>query len=94
MKLNLLNALIAAAVLFVMAAFLMGMQLGLDGTKLVVRGAAEVRWMWIGIGCALVFVFQLLRPLLQQGLSKVSGRLGCCRVLTAPRRDRNCWRRC
>ncbi|MFY3758034.1 DUF3382 domain-containing protein, partial [Escherichia coli] len=36
MKLNLLNALIAAAVLFVMAAFLMGMQLGLDGTKLVV----------------------------------------------------------
>ncbi|AML56074.1 high-affinity branched-chain amino acid ABC transporter permease LivM [Serratia rubidaea] len=73
MKLNLLNALIAAAVLFVMAAFLMGMQLGLDGTKLVVRGAAEVRWMWIGIGCALVFVFQLLRPLLQQGLSKVSG---------------------
>ena len=73
MKLNLLNALIATAVLFVMASFLMGMQLSLDGTKLVVHGAAEVRWMWIGIGCVIVFVFQLLRPLLQQGLKKVSG---------------------
>ncbi|MBH2918196.1 high-affinity branched-chain amino acid ABC transporter permease LivM [Serratia marcescens] len=73
MKLNLLNALIATAVLFVMASFLMGMQLSLDGTKLVVHGAAEVRWMWIGIGCVIVFFFQLLRPLLQQGLKKVSG---------------------
>lgn len=73
MKLNLLNALIATAVLFVMVSFLMGMQLSLDGTKLVVHGAAEVRWMWIGIGCVIVFFFQLLRPLLQQGLKKVSG---------------------
>jgi branched-chain amino acid transport system permease protein len=73
MKLNLLNALIATAVLFVMASFLMGMQLSLDGTKLVVHGAAEVRWMWIGIGCVIVFFFQLLRPLLQQGLKKASG---------------------
>ncbi|CAM4258564.1 high-affinity branched-chain amino acid ABC transporter permease LivM [Serratia nematodiphila] len=73
MKLNLLNALIATAVLFVMASFLMGMQLSLDGTKLVVHGAAEVRWMWIGIGCVSVFFFQLLRPLLLQGLKKVSG---------------------
>ncbi|HEI9850871.1 TPA: high-affinity branched-chain amino acid ABC transporter permease LivM [Serratia marcescens] len=73
MKLNLLNALFATAVLFVMASFLMGMQLSLDGTKLVVHGAAEVRWMWIGIGCVIVFFFQLLRPLLQQGLKKVSG---------------------
>ncbi|MEL5450027.1 high-affinity branched-chain amino acid ABC transporter permease LivM [Serratia bockelmannii] len=73
MKLNLLNALIATAVLFVMASFLMGMQLSLDGTKLVVHGAAEVRWMWIGIGCVIVFFFQLLRPLLPQGLKKVSG---------------------
>ncbi|CAI0938088.1 high-affinity branched-chain amino acid ABC transporter permease LivM [Serratia entomophila] len=73
MKLNLLNALIATAVLFVMASFLMGMQLSLDGTKLVVHGAAEVRWMWIGIGCVIVFFFQLLRPLMQQGLKKISG---------------------
>ncbi|CAI1140810.1 leucine/isoleucine/valine transporter permease subunit [Serratia quinivorans] len=73
MKLNLLNALIATLVLFVMASFLMGMQLSLDGTKLVVHGAAEVRWMWIGIGCVIVFFFQLLRPLMQQGLKKISG---------------------
>jgi branched-chain amino acid transport system permease protein len=73
MKLNLLNALIASVVLFVMASFLMGMQLSLDGTKLVVHGAAEVRWMWIGIGCVIVFFFQLLRPLMQQWLKKLSG---------------------
>jgi branched-chain amino acid transport system permease protein len=73
MKLNLLNAFIATLVLFVMASFLMGMQLSLDGTKLVVHGAAEVRWMWIGIGCVIVFFFQLLRPLMQQGLKKISG---------------------
>lgn len=73
MKLNLLNALIASVVLFVMASFLMGMQLSLDGTKLVVHGASEVRWMWIGIGCVIVFFFQLLRPLMQQGLKKLSG---------------------
>ena len=73
MKLNLLNALIATLVLFVMASFLMGMQLSLDGTKLVVHGAAEVRWMWIGIGFVIVFFFQLLRPLMQHGLKKISG---------------------
>ncbi|MFZ1874533.1 high-affinity branched-chain amino acid ABC transporter permease LivM [Serratia sp. D1N4] len=73
MKLDLLNAIIATVVLFIMASFLMGMQLSLDGTKLVVHGAAEVRWMWIGIGCVVVFFFQLLRPLMQQGLKKVSG---------------------
>ena len=73
MKLDLLNACIATVVLFIMASFLMGMQLSLDGTKLVVHGAAEVRWMWIGIGCVVVFFFQLLRPLMQQGLKKVSG---------------------
>ncbi|ATA19712.1 L-leucine ABC transporter membrane protein /L-isoleucine ABC transporter membrane protein /L-valine ABC transporter membrane protein [Gibbsiella quercinecans] len=73
MKLNLLGAIFATVVLFVMASFLMGMQLSLDGTKLVVHGAAEVRWMWIGIACVVVFFFQLLRPLVQQGMKKVSG---------------------
>lgn len=73
MKLNVVNAVIATLVLLVMASFLMGMQLSLDGTKLVVHGAAEVRWMWIGIGCAMVFFFQLLRPLMQQGLRHLSG---------------------
>ncbi|MGL6018121.1 MAG: high-affinity branched-chain amino acid ABC transporter permease LivM [Gibbsiella quercinecans] len=73
MKLNLLGAIFATVVLFVMASFLMGMQLSLDGTKLVVHGAAQVRWMWIGIACVVVFFFQLLRPLVQQGMKKVSG---------------------
>lgn len=73
MKHGLLNACIATVVLFVMASFLMGMQLSLDGTKLVVHGAAQVRWMWIGIGCAVVFFFQLLRPLMQHGLKKITG---------------------
>jgi branched-chain amino acid transport system permease protein len=29
--------------------------------------------MWIGIGCVMVFFFQLLRPLMQHGLKKISG---------------------
>lgn len=70
---TLLNACIAALMLLVMASFLMGMQLSLEGTKLVVHGAAQVRWTWIGIGCGVVFCFQLLRPLMQQGLKRISG---------------------
>ena len=62
-RLNLLNALVSAFVLLVLAAFIMGLQLSLDGTKLVVNGAGEVRWTWIAIGCAIVFVFQLFRPM-------------------------------
>ncbi|AUG98933.1 high-affinity branched-chain amino acid ABC transporter permease LivM [Prodigiosinella confusarubida] len=70
---NVINAIISALVLLVMATFLMGMQLSLDGTKLVVHGAKAVRWYWIGAGCAIVFVFQLLRPALSQGMKKFSG---------------------
>lgn len=91
MKLNLLNALIATLVLFVMASFLMGMQLSLDGTKLVVHGAAEVRWMWIGIGCVIVFFFQLLRPLMQHGLKKSQARPGYYRASMARPPGRSCW---
>lgn len=72
-QLNLLNAIISTVVLFVMASFMMGLQLNVDGTKLVVGGASQVRWNWIGIGCVIVFFFQLLRPLLQKGLKKASG---------------------
>src|SRR5476649_730917 len=71
--LNLFNALLSAFVLLVLASFIMGLQLGLDGTKLVVNGAGEVRWMWIGIGCAIVVVFQLFRPMMSNGLKKLSG---------------------
>lgn len=73
MRHNLVNAVVSALVLLVLATFLMGMQLSLDGTRLVVHGAAQVRWVWIGIGCALVFAFQLLRPALAAGAQKFSG---------------------
>ncbi|GAB7194114.1 high-affinity branched-chain amino acid ABC transporter permease LivM [Dickeya oryzae] len=74
MKLHsLVNAVVSALVLLVLATFLMGMQLSLDGTRLVVHGAEKVRWMWIIAACALVFLFQLLRPALAQGAKKVSG---------------------
>lgn len=65
--LNLLNAIASAAMLVVLAAFFMGLRLGLDGTHTVVNNAGSVRWNWIAIGCAVVFFFQLFRPLLQKG---------------------------
>lgn len=71
-QLNLFNALVSALMLLVLASFLMGMQLALDGTKLVVRGADEVRWYWIGAGCIVVFFFQLIRPFFQQSIKKFS----------------------
>ncbi|MEI7064276.1 high-affinity branched-chain amino acid ABC transporter permease LivM [Dickeya chrysanthemi] len=74
MKLHtLVNAVVSALVLLVLATFLMGMQLSLDGTRLVVHGAEKLRWMWIIAACALVFLFQLLRPALAQGAKKVFG---------------------
>ena len=72
-KLNLLNALVSSLMLLVLAAFFMGMRLDLDGTKLVVNNAGNVRWNWIALGCGVVFLFQLLRPLVQSSLKKVSG---------------------
>ncbi|GAA0343122.1 high-affinity branched-chain amino acid ABC transporter permease LivM [Morganella psychrotolerans] len=60
------NAIIATVTLFVLASVMMGLQLSLDGTQLVVRNADSIRWEWIGIGCVMVFVFQLVRPSLKQ----------------------------
>ncbi|HCM61089.1 MAG TPA: high-affinity branched-chain amino acid ABC transporter permease LivM [Morganella sp. (in: Bacteria)] len=60
------NAIIATVTLFVLASVMMGLQLSLDGTQLVVRNADSIRWEWIGIGCVIVFVFQLVRPSLKQ----------------------------
>src|SRR5471030_1913142 len=70
---HLLNALFCAFMLLVLAAFMMGMRLSLEGTGLVVHGTGEVRWYWIGVGCAVVFLFQLLRPYFQRGIKKISG---------------------
>ena len=66
-------ALLSAAMFFVLAGVFMGVQLELDGTKLVVDTASEIRWQWVFIGTAVVFFFQLLRPAFQKGLKSVSG---------------------
>ncbi|CDH20484.1 high-affinity branched-chain amino acid transport protein (ABC superfamily, membrane) [Xenorhabdus bovienii str. kraussei Quebec] len=71
---NWINAIIATVTLFILAAFMMGMQLSLQGTKLVVQRADEVRWMWIVIGCAIVFLFQLCRPMIQQTVQKIPSK--------------------
>ena len=66
-------ALLSAAMFFVLAGVFMGVQLELDGTKLVVDTASDIRWQWVFIGTAVVFLFQLLRPLFQKSLKNVSG---------------------
>lgn len=64
----------------------MGVQLELDGTKLVVDSASDVRWQWVFIGTAVVFFFQLLRPAFQKGLKKAfPDRSLFCPRLMAPR---------
>lgn len=72
-QLNLINAIVSALMLLILASFFMGMRLNLDGTQLVVSNAGSVRWNWIAVGCAVVFFFQLLRPMFQSGLKKISG---------------------
>lgn len=69
----LILALLSAAMFFVLAGVFMGVQLELDGTKLVVDTASEIRWQWVFIGTAVVFFFQLVRPAFQKGLKSVSG---------------------
>ncbi|EPQ1143410.1 DUF3382 domain-containing protein, partial [Citrobacter amalonaticus] len=66
-------ALLSAAMFFVLAGVFMGVQLELDGTKLVVDTAADIRWQWVFIGTAVVFFFQMLRPVFQKSLKSVSG---------------------
>lgn len=66
-------ALLSAVMFFVLAGVFMGVQLELDGTKLVVDTASEIRWQWVFIGTAVVFFFQLVRPAFQKGLKSVSG---------------------
>lgn len=51
----------------------MGVQLELDGTKLVVDVASDIRWQWVFIGTGVVFLFQPLRPAFQHSMKRVSG---------------------
>ena len=39
-----INAVIATITLFVLSSVMMGLQLSLDGTRLIVRNADAVRW--------------------------------------------------
>lgn len=78
-------ALLSAAMFFVLAGVFMGVQLELDGTKLVVDTASDIRWQWVFIGTAVVFFFQLLRPAFQKGLKSISDRSLFCPPLMAPR---------
>lgn len=66
-------SLLSAVMFFVLASVFMGVQLSLSGTKLVVNSASSVRWEWVMIGTAVVFIFQLLRPLFAKGMKKVTG---------------------
>ena len=44
-------ALLSAAMFFVLAGVFMGVQLELDGTKLVVDTASDIRWQWVVRTC-------------------------------------------
>nr|WP_285317206.1 high-affinity branched-chain amino acid ABC transporter permease LivM [Providencia rettgeri] len=72
-KENWINAIVASVTFFVLALFMMGLQLALDGTKLVVTVGDSVRWNWIIAGIVVIFVYQLVRPTLRkvwQGVPK------------------------
>lgn len=66
-------ALLSAAMFFILAGVFMGVQLELDGTKLVVDVASDIRWQWVFIGTGVVFLFQPLRPAFQHSMKRVSG---------------------
>lgn len=59
---NLFNATLSSVLFFILSAFFMGLQLTLDGTKLVIENASKIRWELIALGCTIVFIFQLIRP--------------------------------
>lgn len=46
-KENWINAIVASVMFFILSVFMMGLQLTLDGTKLVVSSGDSVRWNWI-----------------------------------------------
>lgn len=70
---HIIFSLLSAAMFFILASVFMGVQLSLSGTKLVVNSANSVRWEWVLMGTAVVFVFQLLRPLFTKGMKKITG---------------------
>ncbi len=74
-KENWINAIVASVTFFVLAVFMLGLRLTLDGTKLVVTTGDSIRWNWILIGIVTIFIYQLVRPSLVkvwQGVPKKS----------------------
>ncbi|WP_457914393.1 high-affinity branched-chain amino acid ABC transporter permease LivM [Candidatus Hartigia pinicola] len=59
-----INAIITSIVYFILVIFIMGLQLRSDDTKLIVSSADAVRWNLIFLGVVVVFIFQLVNPLL------------------------------
>ncbi|VDZ71273.1 high-affinity branched-chain amino acid ABC transporter permease [Atlantibacter hermannii] len=88
-------ALLSAVMFFVLAGVMMGVQLSLSGTKLVVDIASSIRWEWIAVGTAVVFLFQLLRPFFQKSFKKVSGPKFILPAIDGSTAKQNCfWWRC
>lgn len=74
-KENWINAIVASVTFFVLAVFMLGLRLTLDGTKLVVTTGDSIRWNWIFAGIVTIFIYQLVRPSLVkvwQGVPKKS----------------------
>ncbi len=78
-------ALLSAADVLLLAGVFMGVQLELDGTKLVVDTASEIRWQWVFIGTAVVFFFQLAAACFPERVKTFPGRSLFCPRLMARR---------
>ena len=64
-------ALMASGVLLTLTFLMLGVQLSIVETRLVINFAASERWEWIVSGAALVFLYQLLRDNVDSGWQKV-----------------------
>ncbi|MFP1528660.1 DUF3382 domain-containing protein [Escherichia coli] len=66
-------ALLSAAMFFVLAGVFMGVQLELDGTKLVVDTASDIRWQRAFIGTAVVLFLPAFATGFPERAESVSG---------------------
>ena len=81
-------ALIASGVLLFMTVLMLGVQLSIVETRLVVNFAAVERWEWIASGAVLVFLYQLFRGNLDSGWLKLK-QLKPERTLKVPSLDQH-----
>lgn len=61
----------SAGLFFVLAMVFMGVKFKLSGTILMVQNAGDSRWQWIFFGTGMVFLFQLMRPVIQFSLKNL-----------------------